>query len=158
METETRDFLIGLFREAYEGNWRGKETYFVDNRPRSGLFGTLGGLSAAEASEVILPGTSTIAGQTVHLTIAMAATRDEIDGESPEIDWEGTWAVQRLDSEAWSRRLNDLRLRYEELLSRFRERPWNLSTIEALAYSTAHAAWHLGAIRQLLGERVERQG
>ncbi len=42
--------------------------------------------------------------------------------------------------------------------SRFQQRLWTVPLMQAIGYSTAHAAWHLGAIRQLLGERVVRQG
>ncbi len=153
-----RDFLVGLFREAYEGNWRGAETYFVDNRPGAGLLDTLGLLTAAEASQVVVPGTSTIVGHVVHLTIGMAATREELDGGRPEVDWEATWTRQTMDDEAWEAAQAALRQESEGLLARFRDRAWEEPLMEALAYSTAHAAWHLGAVRQLMGERVSRQG
>jgi hypothetical protein len=148
------EFLIGLFREAYEGNWRGGETYFVDNRPGAGMLDTLDLLSAEEASTVFVPGTATIAGHVLHLTVGMAATREEIDGASPEVDWEGTWRKQTVSPKEWEEARRSLRAEYEALLARFRDRP----AMEPLAYSTAHATWHLGAIRQLMGERVERQG
>lgn len=153
-----REFLVGLFREAYEGNWRGGETYFVDNRPGSGLLDTLDLLTAEEASRVVLSGTSTIVGHVVHLEIGLAATRDEIDGGSPEVDWEGTWKTQTMNEAEWAQARERLRARYGELLQRFGERPWEPPLFQALAYSIAHEAWHLGAIRQLMGERVVRQG
>ncbi|RYG40444.1 DinB family protein [bacterium] len=158
MESETRTFLVGLFREAYEGAWKGDGTYFVDNRPGAGLLDTLDRLSAEEASEVVLPGTSSIVGHVVHLAIGMAATRDELDGGSPDVDWEGTWKLQATDADGWALQRRELHDRYRDLLHRFDERPWEAPLMEALAYSTAHAAWHLGAIRQLMGTRVERQG
>jgi hypothetical protein len=51
--------VLELFSEAYEGASK-PYTWFVDNRPDSGLFETLAGISAAKASQAPIPGGSTI--------------------------------------------------------------------------------------------------
>src|SRR5437870_446633 len=63
----TVSLLTRMLREAFEGP-PGPWTYFTDTSPGTGVFGTLGGLSAAAASREGGPGHTTIAGHVHHLT------------------------------------------------------------------------------------------
>src|SRR5207237_9498166 len=67
----TVSLLTRMLREAFEGP-PGPWSYFTDTSPGSGVFGTIGGLSAAEASQVGGPGGTTIASHGHHLSSSIA--------------------------------------------------------------------------------------
>jgi hypothetical protein len=149
MEAIFKEALLELFSEAYTGP-NHAYTWFIDNAPGSGLFGTLGALSAEEASR---PGPSgaTIAAHAEHLRWSLALANAFARGEEPKVDWKESWTVRTVDAEAWESLRSELRQEYETLhaaLSKqadFSDRQL-LTGIMALV---PHAAYHLGAIRQL---------
>src|SRR2546425_2292233 len=63
----TVTLLTRMLREAFDGP-PGPWTYFTDTSPGTGAFGTIGGLSALQASERGGPGRTTIAGHVNHLS------------------------------------------------------------------------------------------
>src|SRR3989442_786517 len=67
----TVSLLTRMLREAFEGP-PGPWTYFTDTSPGTGVFGTIGGLSAAAASQEGGPGHTTIAGHVHHLSSSLA--------------------------------------------------------------------------------------
>src|SRR5881398_981719 len=66
----TVSLLTRMLREAFEGP-PGPWTYFTDTAPGTGVFETIGGLSAAQASQEGGPGRTTIAGHVHHLTSSL---------------------------------------------------------------------------------------
>ena len=149
--TETlRNVLLELFTEAYTGP-NGPHTWFVDNKPGSGLFGTLDGVSAGDASRPSPTGSS-IAAHAEHLRWSLALTNAYIRGENPTPSWAESWTVRTVDAEVWQKLQADLRGEYEEVLAALGRQedlsdPQMLTGILAL---TPHAAYHLGAVRQLV--------
>lgn len=148
MTEALRSVLLELFAEAYTGP-NGPHTWFTDNRPGSGLLGTLGGVRAEDASRPSPTG-STIAGHAEHLRWSLALTNAYVRGENPTPNWAESWTVTTVDAEAWDNLRADLRREYEEVLAALGRQkdvsdPQTLTGILAL---TPHAAYHLGAIRQ----------
>lgn len=140
--------LLAVLREALEGppeRW----SYFTNNRPDAGMFGTLAPINAADASRP-LAGTS-IAAHTHHVMWGMGATSAWIRGDRSRRNWKESWQVSTVDETAWKRLLDDLRQRYEEL--RQTTASHAMSGEEAFGgaiAAIAHVAYHLGAIRQKL--------
>lgn len=149
--TETlRNVLLELFKEAYTGP-NGPHTWFIDNRPGSGLLGTLEGVSAEDASKAS-PSGSTIAGHAEHLRWSLALTNAYVRGENPTPSWAESWTLRTVDAAAWEELRADLRREYEAVFAALGRLegvsdPQMLTGILAL---TPHAAYHLGAVRQLV--------
>ena len=144
--------MCELFTEAYEGRRDHPYTWFTDNEPDAALFGTLRGLSAEEASTPPAPGSSTVAAHTEHLRWSLALANAYIRGEKPQPDWEESWSVATVDTAAWDRLRAELRAEYDVLRGAIKaQEDWSQPQylIGTLAL-IPHAAYHLGAIRQLL--------
>ena len=149
METTFKEALLELFSEAYTGP-NHAYTWFIDNAPGSGLFGTLDALNAEEASHAG-PSGRTIAAHAEHLRWSLALANAFARNEEPQLDWKESWTVKWVDADAWERLKNDLRGEYETLYAAL-ERQEDFSDRQLLTGIMAlvpHAAYHLGAIRQL---------
>lgn len=138
--------MIAVLREAFEGpaeRW----SYFTDNRPDAGVFGTLAPLSAAEASRPV--NGTTIAAHVHHVTFGLAVASARIRGDRTRRDWRESWRVSTVDDGTWERLREDLRRGYEDLREAIASRgASDEQTIGAALAAIAHAAYHLGAIRQ----------
>lgn len=151
-----RNILLELFKEAYTGP-TGPNTWFTDNRPESGLFGTLEQVSAEDASRES-PSGSSIAAHAEHLRWSLALTNAYVRGENPTPSWAESWTVKTVDAEAWEKLQTDLRREYEEVAAALGRQedlsdPQMLTGVMAL---TPHAAYHLGAVRQLVNILYKR--
>jgi hypothetical protein len=137
-----------LLKETFEGP-AGPSTYYIDNDPKAGLFATLDGLGAEAASRAFGTGGATIAGHVFHLGFHLEMSAAWLRGDRDPRDWSRSWAVKAVDEEAWVEVRAGLRRRFEELLRAVEMEPAAggedlATTIGAIA----HAAYHLGAIRQ----------
>lgn len=144
-----KDALLELFSEAYTGPNRAY-TWFTDNKPESGLFGTLETLNAEDASREG-PSGATVAAHTEHLRWSLAHANAFARVETPEGGWAESWSVQTVDAAAWDRLRAELRGEYDTLFSAM-ERQKSFSDPQLLKGMMAlvpHAAYHLGAIRQM---------
>ena len=142
--------LSRLLREAFEGP-PGPWTYFSDAGPGTGLFGTIGGLSAADASREGGPRRTTIAGHVHHVCASLALTTRELRGEETSRDRSQSWNVLTVDDGAWSALRAELRREYERALVAVGTRTaWDEEALGVAIGAVAHAAYHLGAIRQRL--------
>lgn len=142
--------LANLLREAFAGP-PGPWTYFTDNRPGVGILSTIDALSAAEASAAVEPGGATIAGHVDHVRASLAGSTELIMRKRASRDRTGTWTVTRVADEEWNRLRAMLRAQYEISLQTIQSRmEWDEDGLGAAAGAAAHAAYHLGAIRQRL--------
>ena len=143
--------FLELFTEAYAGPADHSSTWFTNNEPDAALFGTLRHLSAEEASTPPAPGVSTVAAHTEHLRWSLALANAYVRGEMPQADWEESWAVQSVDPQVWDRLRAELRQEYETLRRAIEAREdWSHPQLVTGALAQVpHAAYHLGAIRQL---------
>ena len=138
--------LLGVLDEAFEHPPR-SWTYFIDNSPEAGFYGTLARLSAAEASRSL--GGTSIAAHVHHVTFGLAVSTAWLQGDRSERDWQESWRVQTVDEAAWTRLQEQLRQEHQALRQAIAS--YTSSGAEAFGgaiAAIAHAAYHLGAIRQ----------
>jgi hypothetical protein len=145
-----KESLLELLSEAYTGP-NHTYTWFIGNGPGSGLFGTLDGISAEDASRA-QPYGSTVAAHTEHLRWSLAHANVFARGEVPAGNWAESWSLCEVDAAVWDELRAALRREYETLLAAIEQQedfsdPQMLTGIMALV---PHAAYHLGAIRQMV--------
>lgn len=149
----TVGLVTRMLREAFEGP-PGPWTYFTDTSPGTGLFGTISGLSPAQASRMGRSGRTTIAGHIHHLSSSLALSIHALRGDSTTPDRSRTWTVSAVDDTAWADLRTRLRRAYESLLVTVETHArWDEDALGAALGAVAHTAYHLGAIRQRLAPR-----
>ena len=146
----TVGLVTRMLREAFEGP-PGPWTYFTDTSPGTGVFGTISGLGAVQASQVGGPGHTTIAGHVHHLSSSVALSTRGLHGESTSRDRSQSWTVSAVDDAGWAALRARLRDEYEGLLVAVETHArWDEDALGVAIGAIAHAAYHLGAIRQRL--------
>lgn len=150
--------LVGLMtrmlREAFDGP-PGPWTYFTEAGPGHGLFATLEGLTAAQASHTGGPSQSTIAGHVRHISTSLADVARRLHGERASRDRSQSWTVHQVDDAAWAAVVAELRRAYQDLLVTVGMRTvWDEDAVGEAFGAIAHTAYHLGAIRQRLGAKA----
>jgi len=139
-----------MLREAFEGP-PGPWTYFTDTSPGSGLFATIDGLSASQASHVGGPGRTTIAGHMQHLSSSLALSTRGLLGESASRDRSRNWTVATVNDAEWAAVRGRLRDEYQKLLVTVETHAaWDEDALGTAMGAIAHTAYHLGAVRQRL--------
>jgi hypothetical protein len=152
----TVTLLTRMLREAFEGP-PGPWTYFTDTAPGTGVFETIDGLTAAQASREGGPGRATIAGHVNHLISSLGLTTGELRGESRSRDRSRSWTVRAVDDAGWTALRARLREGYEGLVVAVETHAiWDEDALGVALGAIAHTAYHLGAIRQRLGPRESR--
>ena len=138
--------LLAVLAEAFEGpsqDW----SYFTDQGAEAGLFGTLVALKAATASRVW--GGTTIAAHVHHAAFGLAASATWIAGDRSPRDWKQSWSVITVTDAEWRKLQQRLRDNYDELRKSIATHaPKSVESIGGAVGAVAHAAYHLGAIRQ----------
>ena len=150
------DGIVDILREALEGGEPGQGTAFVENTGadgvRYGLLPTLARLSAAQASQEVY-GTS-VAGHARHTAFHLEVLiRWDRDGERGAFDWKGSFLPLQTSEEEWPAVQQRLRDAYEAVVAfaaSQRDQAANGDLSGSFAGAAAHAAYHLGAIRQLI--------
>jgi hypothetical protein len=149
----TVSLLTRMLREAFEGP-PGPWTYFTDTAPGTGVFGTINGLSAVQASQRGGPGHTTIAGHVRHLSSSLALSTLGLRGQPASRDRGRSWTVSSVDAAAWTALQAELRGEYETLVIAVETHAvWDEDALGVAIGAIAHAAYHLGAIRQRLAPR-----
>jgi hypothetical protein len=138
--------LLAVLGEGFEGPPE-KWSYFVDNDATAGYSGTLAKVSAAEASHPI--GGSTIAAHVHHMIFALEASSAWIRGDRASRNWGESWRGTTVSEKEWAELRAKLQAGYADLgraiASHARE---SEEAIGGAIGALAHAAYHLGAIRQ----------
>jgi hypothetical protein len=151
---DVRAAALALFTEAYEGSAAAGGCWFTDGEPGTDVLGTLGALSAAEAVRPLGTGLSAAA-HASHLRFALDLALRAMRGENPYAgaDWHSSWIVDLKDDASWKALLGDIRRLYGEIRKILESSDGWLSgpALTGCLSLAAHAAWHLGAIRQGLG-------
>ena len=138
--------VVAVLREAIDGppeSW----SYFTDNRRDAGYDGTLATVTADEASRMI-SGTS-IAAHTHHAAWAMRRSAAWIRGDRNRWDWSESWRLSTVGEDEWPELRELFRRSYDELREAIEAN--GLASDESFGGAVgavAHAAYHLGAIRQ----------
>jgi uncharacterized damage-inducible protein DinB len=151
MSMDVKDFTNNLFQLLKE---------FFESPPvsgaacldqKTGLFDTLGKLSAAQVSEQI-SGAPSIAAHCEHVRFYNNLLLSDLKGETTgKVDWQQTWLMQTVGDNEWQALKNKLQEQYQEmmtLLESFDE--WDDDKVGIPMAVLTHTAYHLGAIRQLI--------
>ena len=147
---------IVLLREAFEGP-SGPSTYFIDSDRKSGLFATLDGLTAKEASQPLGRGGASIAGHAFHVGFHLDASAAWIRGHREPRDWRRSWSVVAVSDAEWLDLKDRLSVRLQDFIRAVETVPLEVEELSTVLGAIAHAAYHLGAIRQrLAAERAVR--
>ncbi|HET7233000.1 MAG TPA: DinB family protein [Longimicrobium sp.] len=157
METLPREMVMeaigAILTEAYEGPPDPSGTWFVNNAADAGFFPTLDGLSADEASRAAAPGRSTVAAHAGHIRFGLEVSRRWVSGNRGPYDWHQSWAVSTVDEAAWAELRAGLRQEYAAFRRAIDEvHEWEESRFTGLLGNLAHAAYHLGAVKQMVLE------
>jgi hypothetical protein len=139
-----------LVAEAYEGP-APQGSWFVSPRPDAGLFGTVGRLTAERASRPSRPGGPSVAAHVEHLRWTLERVNATLGGAPWEPDWSASWSVSEVDDAAWDELRSALRREFDRLHAALAGAP-DVSdplVLRGLLALAPHAAYHLGAIRQL---------
>src|SRR2546428_12518437 len=140
----TVSLVTRMLREAFEGP-PGPWTYFTDTSPGTGAFGTIDGLSVAQASQAGGPGHTTIAGHINHLSASLALSTRGLRGESTSRDRGRSWTVDAVDDASWAALRARLRREYERPRGAGESRgAWGGGALGIAARAIAHTAYHLG--------------
>ena len=152
-ETPVADAILALLKETFEGP-SGSSTYFIDNDPKAGLFGAIDALSPTEASRAARPLAPSIAAHVHHIAFHAEMSSAWMRGDRRDRDWKRSWSVQEVDAKEWDTERRAARAEYDKLVRAIREVPQAVgedlpTTLGALA----HAAYHLGEIRQRIADQ-----
>jgi len=146
----TVSLLTRMLVEAFEGP-PGPWTYFTEASPGTGLFATMSGLSAVQASERGGPGRTTIAGHVHHVSSSLVLSTRGLRGESTSRDRWRSWTVTTVDDAGWADLQARLRREYKSLVVAVETHAaWDEDALGVAIGAIAHTAYHLGAIRQRL--------
>ncbi len=144
--------VLELFDEAWPGPANPSATWFNDNAADAGILGRLAGVNAEQASRPVSAGGPTIAAHAEHLRWFLAYARSFYGGEGKPGNWEDSWSVRAVDTEAWDRLRADLRSEYEAMRQTVADQT-DWSDPDLLTGTLAllpHSGYHLGAIRELI--------
>jgi hypothetical protein len=151
-----REDLLALLDEAYVAEAQ-PTTWFKDYEPRSSVAETLDQLSVEAACRPPLEGRYPVAAHARHLTLSLEALANALQGHEWRMDWEASWHLPPdFDESQWSELRTRLRRSYAAVEEGIRARDdWSdfyirRGTLSALA----HAAYHLGAIRQIAAQEL----
>jgi hypothetical protein len=134
------EVIHALLTEAYEGS---SQVWFSDRN--TGLFSSLQGLNAEQVSKGI-------AAHTEHLRWSLSMVNAMMRGERPAMDWAQSWTVKTVSEPEWKTLLEQLHTEYQTLQTNMPPNP-DLNDrmfVTSGVALVAHAAYHLGAIRQMI--------
>jgi len=135
-----------LIRETFEGSPEGQPSAYLDRG--IGIFNTLDGLTAADASREFTG--TTIAAQTEHAKFYLDRLCEFIKGRSERVNWEDSWLIETVDDAEWDALRQTVRKSYENLLRCLATvDDWTEDRTGMAIGMVAHTAYHLGAIRQI---------
>lgn len=148
------DSLFTLIKETFEGPPAGKSSAYLDQN--CGLFQTLDGLSAEDASRAVAPGGATVAGHCEHVRFYLDVLMRYMQGRMGKVDWKESWLVSAVDAARWDELRDELRRAYALLDTSLRSaEQWGERGVGGAMAILAHTAYHLGAVRQILRARGE---
>jgi hypothetical protein len=93
-----------------------------------------------------------IAAHTEHLRWSLSKVNAMMRGERPEMDWAQSWTLKTVSEPEWQTLLEQLKLEYQFLQTNMPPNP-DLNDrmfVTSGVALVAHAAYHLGAIRQMI--------
>jgi hypothetical protein len=156
MDIDVIPTLIEQFCETFEGEVTPGWCWITDGRPDAAIFGTIEPLSPGQAFAAPTPGAKSIAAHVAHLRYSLDLTAERLVGKNPPTDWPASFNVPDTSAEAWQSLVADLKRAYQAVLAILQTQEptpladWPPIHLAGLAAMTAHNAYHLGAIRQMV--------
>ncbi len=141
-----------LLKESFEGLPPDSSTWYSDSGPEGALLPLLGSISAGVANRPPREGGRTIAQHARHERFHLEVTERFLGGDRSGSDWNRSWDVDARDDAAWQREVSAMKQAYEAVRARFERVEWNEETLASALGTVAHAAYHMGAIRQILAQ------
>lgn len=147
---EINNTLTTLFGELIDGVPR--DPSYMLNTGDIGLLGSLGKLSAADASRTHAGGAS-IAAHVDHLRYGLSLMNQwqaGVDNPWLGADWTASWRITTVSDHEWQQLRASLRDEVHRWLAAMgAARDFNQTQLTYMIASIAHLAYHLGAIRQI---------
>jgi hypothetical protein len=145
------EMLLASLEEAIHGPADSKFTWFNSNEPGSGMEGVMKTLTAEQASRPPTSGGRTIAAHVAHATFHLVASAAWLNGDKSAADWDSSWEPAMVDEAGWARLRESLEQAHTAVADAIRRRQeWDNLGIGGGIGAVAHAAYHLGAIRQII--------
>lgn len=141
-----------LFREAFEGiPPRQDYTWFVQGK--EGLFDAFRTVDAERASRKLAPSSPSIAAHAYHILFTLRNANSYQGRPEPEGTWESSWEKQIATEAEWAELVQRIRDEYTLFLGWLESQTgWrDQTTVIGVLAQLPHMAYHLGAIRQLIG-------
>ena len=149
--TTLTEILLTTLAEATHGPADPKFTWFNSNEPDSGITGVMKTLSAEQASREPTPGGRTIAAHVAHATFHLVASAAWLSGDRSAADWDASWSPATVDEAGWQRLRESLEAAHRAVADAIRRKEhWDRTDLGGAMGAVAHAAYHLGAIRQFM--------
>jgi len=150
MESTLQPFL-DILREVYVGAGA-QHTFVIDNAPDTGILSTIKNISAKEASTPSHDGGSTIAAHTGHLKWSLDYAMEFFNGNQPHWDWNDSWKRIAVTETEWAALQEELTEAYNRIAAATKNvKDWSHPAfVKGVLALLPHAAYHLGAIRQLM--------
>lgn len=143
-----RELLNEVYLEPAE-----RGTWVATPGGGTGLLDSVADLTAEQVSRTSRVGGTSIASHVEHLRWSLANVNATMRGAPWNPDWSASWSVVEVDEPGWSQLRKALRDEVEALNDVLEGAPQELSDPTALRgvlALPAHAAYHLGAVRQLV--------
>lgn len=150
MDVHLSAWLV-LFRELFEGQIPGADgTMIVEGN--EAIMPILDGLTSEDASRVLAFGVSSVAAHAQHTAYYVSLLNQVVAGNEAPPDWEASWGRAGVSEDEWDAIRARLRSEYQLLITYVeggRLVPDNKLHAAYLWGQVAHAAFHLGSIRQI---------
>ncbi len=154
----TQTIAVEEFRRSTQALWKeifeptGDGPHWILDTGTS-LFETLSDISAAEASIPVSKQSSNLAAQVNHTSYYIEALLEGIATNfQAKADWDGSWQVGAVDDAQWQALIDKLHANYDWFTQLATENDlWNEDYVGGAMAMIAHAAYHLGEIRQGIG-------
>ncbi|HTL94211.1 MAG TPA: hypothetical protein VL157_01635 [Gemmatimonadaceae bacterium] len=148
-----RRALSNMLTELFDGPPAGEA--YVLNPGDPGLLRQLDSIDAAGASKQPAPGRAPVAAHVDHVHFGLALLNRWANGEANPwagADWNASWRRTSVTNDEWRTLRDALRHEADAWRTVVKARTsWDDVSASAALSTAAHTAYHLGAIRQILG-------
>jgi len=145
--------LSNMLTELFDGPPAGEA--YVLNPGDPGLLRQLDSIDAAVASKQFAPGRPPVAAHVDHVHFGLALLNRWANGEANPwagADWNASWRRTSVTNDEWRTLRDALRHEADAWRTVVKARTsWDDVSASAALSTAAHTAYHLGAIRQILG-------
>lgn len=143
-----KDVISAIWIETFQGIGEEGSSHFIETKPDTGILGTIKQLSAEQVSKNI--NGSSIASHIHHTMYHIDTSLSYLDDVRPDVDWSISWNIGPLTENEWTELKNNIDHSYGKMLNYMESMSIDNFTLRFFLSSLSHAAYHLGAIRQMI--------